>query len=68
MTNYRRNYVPGGTFFFTLITYHRRPILTTPLAREALVIFPSLRSSWWICARLGLSRSVVRRRVEQFWI
>lgn len=36
MTNYRRNYVPVGTFFFTVVTYQRRPILTTPLARETL--------------------------------
>jgi len=36
MTNYRRNYVQGGTFFFTVVTHHRRPILSIPLAREAL--------------------------------
>jgi len=33
---YRRAVVPGGTFFFTLVTARRRPILTTPAAREAL--------------------------------
>jgi putative transposase len=26
MPDYRRAYVPGGTFFFTLVTYQRRPI------------------------------------------
>lgn len=36
MPNYRRNYVPGGTYFFTVVTHERRPILTTPLARECL--------------------------------
>jgi putative transposase len=36
MPNYRRNYVPGGTYFFTLVTQDRRPILTTPLARRCL--------------------------------
>ncbi|MFO0848151.1 MAG: transposase [Gemmataceae bacterium] len=36
MPNYRRNYVPGGTYFFTLVTYRRRPFLTTPLARDCL--------------------------------
>lgn len=24
MAKYRRLYVPGGTFFFTLVTYHRQ--------------------------------------------
>ncbi len=28
MSDYRRNHVPGGTYFFTLVTYHRRNILT----------------------------------------
>ena len=36
MSNYRRNLVPGGTFFFTCVTHHRRPILTTDLGRECL--------------------------------
>jgi len=36
MSSYRRNYVPGGTFFFTLVTYDRRPILTTDLGRQCL--------------------------------
>ncbi len=25
MSNYRRLYVPGGTYFFTIVTYQRRP-------------------------------------------
>jgi REP-associated tyrosine transposase len=36
MSNYRRNYVPGGTYFFTVMTYRRRPILATELARMSL--------------------------------
>lgn len=36
MANYRRAVVPGGTFFFTQVTYDRRPILTTATARRAL--------------------------------
>jgi putative transposase len=36
MPNYRRNYVPGGTYFFTVVTYQRRPILTTALGRTCL--------------------------------
>lgn len=26
MSNYRRLYIPGGTYFFTLVTYRRQPI------------------------------------------
>ncbi|HPR34247.1 MAG TPA: transposase [Anaerolineaceae bacterium] len=29
MPNYRRNYVPGGTYFFTLVTYQRRKYFDT---------------------------------------
>jgi hypothetical protein len=36
MPDYRRWHVPGGTFFFTLVTDHRRPILATDLARHCL--------------------------------
>lgn len=36
MPNYRRSFVEGGTFFFTFITFNRRPILTSPLARKLL--------------------------------
>ena len=36
MSEYRRWYVPGGTFFFTLVTHCRRRILATELARRCL--------------------------------
>ncbi len=36
MSGYRRNFVPGGTFYFTLVAYDRRPILTTSLGRRCL--------------------------------
>ena len=36
MGNYLRNYVPGGTFFFTVVTEQRRRFLTSPLARRCL--------------------------------
>ena len=36
MPNYRRNYVPGGTYFFTCVAYRRRPILTTDFGRRCL--------------------------------
>jgi putative transposase len=28
MSDYRRLYIPGGTYFFTLVSYHRKPIFT----------------------------------------
>jgi putative transposase len=47
MPNYRRAYVSGGMFFFTLVTEQRAPILTDPdarrLLRRALV---DCRSRW----------------------
>ncbi len=36
MSDYRRNYVAGGTYFFTVVTEKRRPILHTGLARKCL--------------------------------
>jgi putative transposase len=36
MPNYRRNFIPGGTYFFTVVTHDRRPILTTELGRSIL--------------------------------
>ena len=27
MSNYRRVLIPGGTYFFTLVTWHRKPLL-----------------------------------------
>jgi putative transposase len=36
MPDYRRCYIPGGTFFFTLVSDRRRPILDTDPARRCL--------------------------------
>jgi putative transposase len=36
MPNFRRAIVPGGTFFFTVVTYQRAPILCEPRAIELL--------------------------------
>ncbi|MEO2014312.1 MAG: transposase [Fuerstiella sp.] len=36
MSNFRRNLLPGATFYFTVVTYDRRPILTTDLGRKCL--------------------------------
>jgi putative transposase len=40
MPDYRRSWIPGGTFFFTVVTFRRLPILTTPDGRGLL------RSAW----------------------
>ena len=34
--NYRRNFKPGGTFYFTLVTLHRHPLFKDPAAFELL--------------------------------
>lgn len=36
MSDYRRNYVKGGSYFFTVVTEKRRPILNSDLARKCL--------------------------------
>jgi putative transposase len=36
MPEYRRLFIEGGTFFFTVVTYNRLPILTSPEARRLL--------------------------------
>jgi REP element-mobilizing transposase RayT len=36
MPNYRRPFVPGGTFFFTVTTNDRQPVLTQPSMLAAL--------------------------------
>ena len=36
MPDYRRAIQPGGTYFFTVVTCNRRPILLDPAARQAL--------------------------------
>ena len=44
---YRRNYVPGGTYFFTVVTYKRRPMLVDPLARRCLrEALQTIRENW----------------------
>ena len=36
MSNYRRIHIPGGTYFFTVITFDRAPFLCDLTARRAL--------------------------------
>jgi putative transposase len=44
---YRRWYVPGGTYFFTLVTHRRRPILCSESARRCLRrAIDTVRSDW----------------------
>jgi putative transposase len=40
MPHYIRSRVEGGTYFFTVVTYHRLPILTRENSREIL------RAAW----------------------
>ncbi len=40
MPEYRRLFIEGGTYFFTVVTYHRLPILTSSQARALL------RAAW----------------------
>jgi putative transposase len=47
MPNYRRYYVAGGTYFFTVVTYRRRRILTSDLARACLHdAIEKIRNKW----------------------
>lgn len=36
MPHYRRVYMPGGWYFFTVVTFERRPILTTTIGVKSL--------------------------------
>ena len=36
MPNYIRAFMPGGTFFFTVVTYRRRPLFAVAGAEEIL--------------------------------
>ena len=47
MPNYRRPYVPGATFFFTVVTNERRTFLTDPISRHCLrQAFVEVRRDW----------------------
>lgn len=36
MADYRRSFVPGGTYFFTVVTHSRAPLFRHPVARRLL--------------------------------
>src|SRR4051812_23961951 len=45
--DYRREYRPGGTFFFTVVTFERSRFLCTPLARRMLrEVMEECRRQW----------------------
>jgi putative transposase len=47
MARYLRYFVPGGMYFFTVVTHERRPILTTELGRVCLRnALETIRASW----------------------
>ncbi len=50
MSDYRRCYEPGGTYFFTVVTHQRRPILNSDVARK--------------CLRLAMERERAKRTFE----
>jgi putative transposase len=52
MSDYRRWYVPGGTYFFTVVTEHRRPLFVDS---QAISI---LRQAWRIVRRKWLFETV----------
>jgi putative transposase len=41
MSQYRRLYIPGGVYFFTVVTFERTPIFKNPIACELF------HSTWW---------------------
>jgi putative transposase len=41
MSDYQRLYVPGGCYFFTVVTHRRRPILTEPVLPHLKLAFRS---------------------------
>jgi putative transposase len=44
---YPRRFVPGGTFFFTVVTQGRRPLRRQPFALEAIVVLPDHLHAMW---------------------
>lgn len=56
MSDYRRCYLPGGSFFFTVVTERRANILCTDLARQCLRnAFLNYRQRW----RMGMEAWVL---------
>jgi hypothetical protein len=51
MPEYRRVFVPGGAFFFTVVTFNRRPFLISDFLL-ALGFLPGRKISWGINLQL----------------
>jgi putative transposase len=52
MSNFRRVYISGGIYFFTLVTCQRQPIFSDPqrvslLRQSFLEVKPIARSKFW---------------------
>ena len=47
MSNWRRVFIPGGTYAFTLVSEHRAPILATSLGRSILRQVPRDCRRYW---------------------
>ena len=65
MPNYCRAIIPGGTFFFTVVTFDRNPTLTTELSRQILrrVWKRVQRAAIWQCR--FLEHTIRKRRNNQ---
>jgi putative transposase len=47
MPNFRRYFVPGATYFFTVVTYNRAAFLCADVAREVLrIVMRECRAQW----------------------
>ncbi len=65
MPDYRHWYVPGGTFFFTLVTHHRRPISCTDLARRCLREAIDVVRTGWPCEFVAIV--LLRDHLHTVW-
>jgi REP element-mobilizing transposase RayT len=69
MPNYVRARIPGATYFFTVTTQGRQPVLTRPDVREALRdAINATRSRWpFIVKALRYARLRQLLRASGFW-
>jgi REP element-mobilizing transposase RayT len=59
--SYRRLYIPGGTYFFTLVSYRRKPIFADDERVEQLrrLFGKSKRNALLTCWRLWFYRIII---------
>ena len=81
MSHYRRAYVPGGNYFFTLVTWHRAPLLVQhidilrevfrkikkerPFTIDAIVVFPDHLPCIWQLPPDDADYSTRCKRIKQ---